>query len=262
MGIVNATPDSFTDGGRWLDPEAAIRHGLILAELGADIVDVGGESTRPGAIPVGATEEISRISPIVEALSSAGVVVSVDTSKPAVASAAIALGAEIVNDVTGLADPELLDVCARSGPGVVLMHMQGDPRSMQIDPQYGDVVTEVADYLKERAGAAMAAGIAPSRIVVDPGIGFGKTFEHNLDLMGGIDRVGGEFPILVGTSRKGFLGTILDRAGLPSGPGDRDTATGATVTLAIAKGASIVRVHDVAGAISVARTTDAIVRFR
>ncbi|HZJ47825.1 MAG TPA: dihydropteroate synthase, partial [Acidimicrobiia bacterium] len=166
------------------------------------------------------------------------------------------------NDVTGLVDPVMAEVCADAGTGVVVMHMQGDPRTMQVDPTYDDVVAEVAEFLERRVAAAVAAGIAPSRVVVDPGIGFGKTFEHNLALLDGLDRVGGGHPVLVGTSRKRFLGTILDRAGLPSAPGDRDAATGATVALAIARGVFIVRVHDVGGAVSVARTADAIVRVR
>lgn len=262
MGIVNVTSDSFSDGGLWLDPNDAIRHGLVLGELGADIVDVGAESTRPGASPVDATDEMARVVPVVAALAAAGLTVSVDTTKPTVAAAAIAVGAEIINDVTGLVDPVMAEVCADAGTGVVVMHMQGDPRTMQVDPTYDDVVAEVAEFLERRVAAAVAAGIAPSRVVVDPGIGFGKTFEHNLALLDGLDRVGGGHPVLVGTSRKRFLGTILDRAGLPSAPGDRDAATGATVALAIARGVFIVRVHDVGGAVSVARTADAIVRVR
>jgi len=262
MGIVNVTPDSFSDGGRSFDADDAIRHGLTLGRLGADIIDVGGESTRPGAAPVAAVDEIARVLPVVEALSGAGLVVSIDTTKAYVATAAITAGAEIVNDVTGLADRAMADVCADSGVGVVVMHMQGDPRTMQHDPTYGDVVAEVSDFLEARVAVAVNAGIAPSRVVVDPGIGFGKTFDHNLALLEGLDRIGGERPILVGTSRKRFLGVILDRAGLPSSPQDRDVATGATLALAIAKGASVVRVHDVGSAVAVARTADAIVRVR
>lgn len=261
MGIVNVTHDSFSDGGRWIDPDAAIRHGLHLADLGADIVDVGGESTRPGAFPVDAGEEMDRVLPVVRALAGAGLVVSIDTSKPEVAAAALSEGAEIINDVTGLRDPEMVAECARSGAGAVLMHMQADPRTMQIDPAYDDVVSEVADFLQDRFRTATAAGVTSSHIVVDPGIGFGKTFDHNLALLDGLDRIGRGRPVLVGTSRKAFLGRILERAEQPSSPADRDAATGATVALAVAKGASIVRVHDVAAAISAARTADAIVRF-
>jgi len=262
MGIVNVTHDSFSDGGRWIDRDVAIRHGLRLGELGADIVDVGGESTRPGASPVDAAGEMERILPVVQSLAAAGLVVSVDTSKAAVAAAALAAGAEIVNDVTGLADPEMAAVCAADAAGVVIMHMQGDPRTMQIDPVYNDVVVDVAEFLHRRVEAADDAGVAPSSVVVDPGIGFGKTFEHNLSLLKAIDRIGRGRPVLVGASRKAFLGRILEQAGQPSAPTDRDAATGATVALAVANGASIVRVHDVAGAISAARTADAIVRSR
>ncbi|MEN8234733.1 MAG: dihydropteroate synthase [Actinomycetota bacterium] len=262
MGVVNVTPDSFSDGGRWDTLETAIARGLELVAAGADIVDVGGESTRPGAQPVDSVEERARVIPVVEALVAEGVVVSVDTSKPDVADAAIVAGAEIVNDVTGLADKRMLEVCADGGVGVVVMHMQGEPRTMQIDPTYDDVVVDVATFLADHASKAVEAGIEPDHIVVDPGIGFGKAFDHNLALLGNLERIGGRFPVLVGTSRKRFLGEILDRAGRPSAPDDRDVATAATVALAIAHGASIVRVHDVATAVDAARTSDAIVRAR
>lgn len=261
MGILNTTPDSFSDGGGWMDPPDAIQRGLQLWGDGADIVDVGGESTRPGAQPVGVEEELARVVPVVQALASRGIIVSVDTYKPAVAEAAIDAGAEIVNDVTGLTNPTMMSLCATSAVGVVVMHMQGTPRTMQADPTYGDVVVEVGAFLLERVHAAIEHGVDPSRIVVDPGIGFGKTFEQNLALLSGIDRVGGDVPVLVGTSRKRFLGTILDRAGRPSGPEDRETATAATVALAIAGGVSVVRVHDVAWTVDAARTADAIVRI-
>ncbi|MEN8113823.1 MAG: dihydropteroate synthase [Actinomycetota bacterium] len=260
MGIVNVTPDSFSDGGRWDTVDTAIARGLELVATGADIVDIGGESTRPGAVPVDSIEERARVIPVVEALASEGVVVSIDTSKPEVAAAAIDSGAEIVNDVTGLSSESMLEVCGAGGVGVVIMHMQGDPRSMQIDPTYVDVVVDVAAFLGDRAAGAVDAGIGRDRIVVDPGIGFGKTFEHNLALLRSLERLGGGFPLLVGASRKRFLGEILDRAGRPSSPEDRDTATAATVALAVAHGASIVRVHDVTSAIDAARTADAIVR--
>lgn len=262
MGIVNVTPDSFSDGGRWLDPEAAIQKGRELAGLGADIIDVGGESTRPGAASVDAAEERARVVPVVEALAAEGVVVSIDTSKPSVARAAIEAGAEIVNDVTGLSDPVMIETCSDARVGVVIMHMLGEPRTMQIDPTYEDVVADVAEFLRRRTEVGVAAGIDVSRIVVDPGIGFGKTIRHNLALLNSIDRIGGGRPVLVGTSRKAFLGTILDQAGRPSLPEDRDTATAATTALAVANGAAVLRVHDVAGAIDAARTADAIVRVR
>jgi dihydropteroate synthase len=260
MGVVNATPDSFSDGGQWAEPRAAIRRGFKLWDDGADLVDVGGESTRPGAEPVSAEEELDRVVPVVEALASHGIVVSVDTSKPEVAAAAVAVGAEVVNDVTGLTDPDMADLCDETGVGVVIMHMQGNPRSMQSDPTYGDVVADVAAFLRDRTAAAIERGIEASRIVVDPGIGFGKTFDHNLALLGAIDELGGGQPVLVGTSRKSFLGTILEHAGRPSAPSDRDTATAATVALAVAAGAAVVRVHNAAGAVDAARTADAIVR--
>ena len=175
-------------------------------------------------------------------------------------AAAVAAGAEIVNDVAGLTNPEMVDLCEETGVGVVIMHMQGTPRSMQNDPTYGDVVTDVAAFLSDRAAAAIDRGIEASRIVVDPGIGFGKTFGHNLSLLGRLDELAAERPVLVGTSRKGFLGTILEQAGRPSTPVDRDTATAATVALAVAAGAAVVRVHNAASAVDAARTADAIVR--
>ena len=260
MGVVNTTPDSFSDGGRWAEPHDAIRRGLQLWDDGADLVDVGGESTRPGARPVSAKEEQARVIPVIEELAARGIIVSVDTSKPEVAAAAVAAGAEIVNDVTGLGSPEMVDLCEETGVGVVIMHMQGEPRTMQADPTYGDVVSDVAAFLRDRTAAAVERGVESSRIVVDPGIGFGKTFEHNLALMAGIGDLGNGQPVLIGASRKRFLGTILERAGRPSEPDDRDMATAATVALAVAGGAAVVRVHNVADAVDAARTADAIVR--
>ena len=261
MGILNVTPDSFSDGGRYASVEAAVEHGFELSVMGADIIDVGGESTRPGAESVTAAAEKDRVVPVIAGLVDRGVVVSVDTRKAEVASAAIAAGAHVVNDVTALGDPDMAAICADSGVGVVLMHMQGDPATMQDDPTYDDVVTEVADFLERRAAAARGHGIESTRICVDPGIGFGKTFEHNLDLLSHVDRLAvSGYPVLVGTSRKGFLGGILRAAGKESGPAERDPATAATVALAIAGGASVVRVHNVGHAFQAARTADAIVR--
>ena len=260
MGVVNATPDSFSDGGQWAEPGAAIRRGFKLWDDGADLVDVGGESTRPGADLVSVEEELARVVPVVEALASHGIIVSIDTSKPEVAAAAVAAGAEIVNDVTGLASTEMVDLCEETGVGVVIMHMQGDPRSMQTDPTYDNVVADVAGFLRDRTAAAIESGIEASRIVVDPGIGFGKTFEHNLALLAGIRDLGNGQPVLIGASRKSFLGTILEQANRPSEPADRDTATAATVALAAAAGAAVVRVHNAAGAIDAVRTADAILR--
>ena len=261
MGVVNTTPDSFSDGGRYQSSAAAIDRGLALWEDGADIIDVGGESTRPGAEPVSAEEETARVVPIVARLVEAGTVVSIDTMKPQVAAAAIDVGAQIVNDVTALADSAMAEICAEAGVGVVLMHMKGEPRTMQDDPHYDNVQAEVAAFLEERARAAETAGVGRSSICVDPGIGFGKAYDHNLQLLGGLGwlTVAG-YPVLVGTSRKGFLGAILAGAGKETRPHERDPATAATVALAIAGGASIVRVHNVSHALQAARTADAIVR--
>jgi len=261
MGIVNVTPDSFSDGGRYAGRDEAVARGMALWHQGADIVDVGGESTRPGADPVPVQEEMGRVVPVVGDLVDAGVVVSVDTMKAEVAAAAVAAGAHIINDVTALADEAMATVCAESGVGVVLMHMLGDPRTMQDDPRYGDVVVEVRDYLERRVEYALAAGIDRSRLCIDPGIGFGKTFAHNLELLAGIDEFGEiGLPVLVGTSRKGFLGQILDNAGVATNADERDAATAATVALAISAGAAAVRVHNVSHALQAARTADAMVR--
>ena len=260
MGVVNTTPDSFSDGGQWAEPRAAIRRGFKLWDDGADLVDVGGESTRPGADKVSVEEELARVVPVVEALASHGIIVSIDTSKVEVAAAAVAAGAEIVNDVSGLTDPAMAVLCEETGVGIVIMHMLENPRSMQSDPTYDDVVGDVAAFLRDRTAAAIERGIEASRIVVDPGIGFGKTFDHNLSLLRGIDKLGNGQPVLVGTSRKSFLGSILEKAGRPSEPADRDTATAATVALAVASGAAVVRVHNAASAVDAARTADAIVR--
>jgi dihydropteroate synthase len=261
MGVVNNTPDSFSDGGRFPGPDAAIAHGLDLWRQGADIVDVGGESTRPGAAPVALEDEVARVVPVVEGLVQEGVVVSVDTRNAAVALAAVNEGAHIVNDVSSLTDPDMADVCAESGVGVVLMHMQGDPETMQADPHYHDVVAEVAAYLEEKAAVAQKAGVDPTRICIDPGIGFGKTREHNLELLNNIDWLATSgYPVLIGSSRKRFLGSIMEDAGVNTAPADRDPATGATVALAIAGGASVVRVHNVGHSLQAARAADAIVR--
>jgi dihydropteroate synthase len=246
MGIVNVTPDSFSDGGLFLDAEAAIEHGRLLAGDGADILDVGGESTRPGAEAVGAEIELERVAPVVEALAGdagPGVPVSIDTSKAAVAEAALDAGAAIVNDVTALrADPELGPLCADRGCEVVLMHMLGSPRTMQDDPRYDDVVDEVKAFLVARIATALEAGIGEERIWLDPGIGFGKTVEHNLELLRRLGELGelGR-PLVIGTSRKRFLGTLTGRE-----VGDRLGGTIASNVLAAAAGADVLRVHEVA----------------
>ena len=246
MGVVNVTPDSFSDGGLYLDPERAIAHGRELGTDGADLLDVGGESTRPGAEAVSADDERERVVPVVAALAGAGgpgAPISIDTSKASVAAAALDAGAEIVNDVTAFrADPELAGLCAERECTVVLMHMQGTPRTMQEDPRYDDVVDDVRAFLAERIEAAVGAGVEEGRIWVDPGIGFGKTVDHNLELLrrlGELRDLGR--PIVIGTSRKRFLGTLTGRE-----VGERLGGTVASNVLALAAGADVFRVHDVA----------------
>ena len=246
MGVVNVTPDSFSDGGRYLDPEAAIAHGRRLDEEGADILDIGGESTRPGAAPVGLEEELRRVMPVMEGLVEAGVKarLSVDTSKAPVAAAALAAGATLVNDVTGLrGDPAMVRVVAEAGAEVCLMHMLGEPRTMQDAPHYDDVVGEVKQFLAERAAWAIESGIPAERILVDPGIGFGKTAEHNLELLRRLNElVELGFPVTIGTSRKSFLGRLTGR----QDPERRLPGTIATCVLAYERGAAAFRVHEVA----------------
>jgi dihydropteroate synthase len=243
MGVVNVTPDSFSDGGLYLDPEAAVAHGRELAAAGAEILDVGGESTRPGAEPVAAEEEMGRVVPVVEGLRGVECEISVDTSKAPVAAAALDAGATIVNDVTALrGDPEMAPLCAERGPTVVLMHMLGEPRTMQEDPRYDDVVAEVKAFLAERLTAAVAAGIAEERVWLDPGIGFGKTADHNIELLrrlGELHALGR--PLVIGTSRKSFIGRVDGSAA-----GERLGGTIASSVLAAAEGAEVLRVHDVA----------------
>ena len=242
MGVVNATPDSFFDGGLYLDAEAAVAHGGELARDGADILDIGGESTRPGAEEVSAGEERARVEPVVAGLA-ATATVSIDTSKASVAEAALDAGASIVNDVTALrGDPAIGGLCAERGVGLVLMHMRGDPRTMQEEPRYEDVVDEVKAFLAERTEVAVAAGVPEERIWLDPGIGFGKTVDHNLELLrrlGELRELGR--PLVVGTSRKSFIGKIDG-----SDVGDRIGGTIASSVLAAAEGADVLRVHDVA----------------
>ncbi len=245
MGVVNVTPDSFSDGGLFLDPNAAIRHGLELDAEGATILDIGGESTRPGAEPVSAEEELQRVLPVIGGLVAAGVgaQISIDTSKAAVAAEALRAGATIVNDVTALrGDPDMGPVVASEGAALCLMHMLGDPRTMQEDPRYDDVVGEVKAFLEERMGVAVAAGVPRERIILDPGIGFGKTVAHNLELLRRLDElVAMGRPVLIGTSRKSFLGRITGRD-----VDHRLAGTIATNVLAYTRGAQIFRVHEVA----------------
>jgi dihydropteroate synthase len=289
MGIVNVTPDSFSDGGLFLDADAAVAHGLELVEQGARILDVGGESTRPGAEPVGVEEELRRVVPVIEGLAAAiesmpasprvssepalpaSLQISIDTSKATVARAALAAGASMVNDVSALrADAEMASVVAGSGADCCLMHMLGAPRTMQLDPRYGDVVDEVKAFLEERLGFAVGAGIAEQRVLLDPGIGFGKTVAHNLELLRGLEEIVGlGRPVVVGTSRKSFLGVVVSPKGTAprthartrevaaaeSPVSQRSFAADATARLpgtiatnvmAFERGASVFRVHDVA----------------
>jgi dihydropteroate synthase len=255
MGILNVTPDSFSDGGLYLDAEAAIAHGREMVAEGADLVDVGGESTRPGAEEVPADEELRRTVPAVAGLAAEGIAVSIDTSKAAVAQAALDAGAGMVNDVTALrADPKLARLCAERGCEVVLMHMQGTPRTMQADPTYADVVDDVRAFLAERIEEATTAGIAEERIWVDPGIGFGKTVEHNTELLrrlGELRDLGR--PIAIGTSRKSFIGKLTGRE-----VEDRIGGSIASNVLALRAGAEMLRVHDVRDTAQAVRIAEAI----
>ena len=242
MGVVNVTPDSFSDGGESFQVDDAIRRGLALREQGASIIDVGGESTRPGTDPVPVDEEKRRVLPVVEGLVSRGVLVSVDTSKSEVAGAAIELGAEIINDVNACGSPGMVEVVGAAGVGVVLMHMQGQPRTMQVSPVYSDVVAEVREFLAERIEAVVVAGADRASVAVDPGIGFGKTVRHNLELLNRLEelaRMG--YPVVLGTSRKSFLGKLTGIAE----PGRRDDVTAVTTALGFERGARVFRVHDV-----------------
>jgi dihydropteroate synthase len=255
MGVLNVTPDSFSDGGEWFSFEDAVAHGRELAEQGAAILDVGGESTRPGAEPVSEDEELRRVVPVIEALVGAAQL-SIDTSKLAVARAALDAGATYVNDVTAFrAAPEMASLVAERGVECCLMHMLGEPRTMQHDPRYDDVVDDIKAFLSERVAFAVGAGIAEERIAVDPGIGFGKTVEHNLELLRRLDEIAAlGFEVVIGTSRKSFLGKLTGR----DDPHDRVAATLATTVLALERGATVFRVHDVpetADALKVAAAT-------
>jgi dihydropteroate synthase len=251
MGVVNVTPDSFSDGGQWFGADAAIAHGLELVAQGADIVDVGGESTRPGAQRISREEELRRIGPVVTELVRAGVPVSIDTMRAEVAEFALAAGVRLVNDVSGgLADPRMPALVAAAAASYVVMHWRGHSHDMYSRAVYDDVVREVRDELTQRVETAVAAGLDPGRIVVDPGLGFGKRPEHNWPLLASLPTIGvlagHTFPVLVGASRKGFIGTLLaDQDGTPRSLPDRDGATVATTALAAADGAWCVRVHQV-----------------
>ena len=257
MGVVNVTPDSFSDGGRFLSAEAAVAHGVRLVEEGAAIVDIGGESTRPGAAPVSVEEELRRVVPAVEGLSKAvpQAIISVDTSKPEVIRQAIAAGAGLINDVRALGEPGALEAVVASDCAVCLMHMRGDPQTMQRSPGYVDVVKEVKAYLQERVQRCRAAGVSADRILVDPGFGFGKTLEHNLELLRHLKDSSPEgLPLLVGLSRKSIVGTLTGRAAA-----DRIHGSVALAVVAALNGALIVRAHDVAATVDALKIVSAVI---
>jgi dihydropteroate synthase len=258
MGVLNVTPDSFSDGGQFVDAERAVAHGLAMVEAGAALIDLGGESTRPGAEPVPAAEQIRRTRPVIEALRRrSGVLISIDTTLAAVAEAALAAGADIVNDVSGLrGDAEMAGVCARTGAGVVIMHMQGEPRTMQAAPHYDDVVAEVSSFFRWQLAVAEAAGVVREAVVFDPGIGFGKTLEHNLALiraLGVLSPIPGR-PVVLGVSRKSFLGRLLGSEDLA----DRAWPTVALTSLGRELGARVFRVHEVRPNEQALRMTEAV----
>jgi dihydropteroate synthase len=254
MGVLNVTPDSFSDGGRFVRLEAAIERGLAMVSEGAAFIDVGGESTRPGADPVSLEEELARVLPVVRALSAQAAVISIDTSKPEVMAQAAAAGAGLINDVRALRAPGALAAARDSGCAVCLMHMQGEPRTMQEAPRYGDVVAEVAQFLSARLEACRAAGIAADRLLIDPGFGFGKTFQHNLTLLQGLPqltRLGA--PLLAGLSRKSLVGTLTGRAG-----GERLYGSLALAVWAALSGARVIRAHDVAATVDALKVVAAV----
>ena len=255
MGVVNVTPDSFSDGGRFFSPQAAVEQGLRMAAEGAALIDVGGESTRPGAEPVDVNEELRRVIPVIERLAAATrAVISVDTSKPEVVRAAAAAGAGMVNDVRALQGRGALEAAAASGCAVCLMHMQGEPRTMQLAPHYTDVVSEVRAFLAARVLACRSAGIAPERLSVDPGFGFGKTLEHNLTLLRRLRELAVEgLPVLVGLSRKSMVGTLTQRRS-----GERLSGSVALAVIAALNGARIIRAHDVAPTVDALRVAAAV----
>lgn len=255
MGIVNVTPDSFSDGGQHATPEAAVAHGMRLLEEGADILDVGGESTRPGAAPVPEAEEAARVVPVIAALSATGAVISVDTTKAGVARRAVAAGAYVINDVSAMTHDAAMPAVAReSGAGVVLMHMKGEPRTMQANPQYEDVTAEAFGFLRKRVAASEAAGLRPESLVLDPGIGFGKALEHNLQLLRDLPTLAAfGRPVLVGLSRKSFVGRLTGRD-----VGGRLAGSLAALAYAVLRGAHIVRVHDVQETVEAVRVLAAL----
>jgi dihydropteroate synthase len=254
MGVLNVTPDSFSDGGRYMNVRSAVEQARIMVDEGAAIIDVGGESTRPGAAPVETQEELRRVLPVIEHVARLPAIVSVDTSKPAVMRAAAAAGATLVNDVRALAEEGALEAVADTGCGVCLMHMQGEPRTMQLEPRYDDVVGEIRAFLEARVLACEAAGIARERIAVDPGFGFGKTAAHNLELLRRLPELtSGSQPVLVGLSRKSLVGTILGR-----NAGERLHGSLALAALAVLYGARIVRAHDIAATVDAVKVANTV----
>lgn len=261
MGVLNVTPDSFSDGGKYDEPEIAIERALVMEREGADLLDIGGESTRPGAEETSAAEELDRILPVLEGLRGRlKIPVSIDTRRAEVAEITIRAGAEIINDVSGLKnDARLAEVAAKNGVPLILMHMRGEPRTMQRGPFARDVMKDVAQGLRESIAKARKAGVAKTQIILDPGIGFGKSYAQNYELIEKLPRLAAlGYPLLVGTSRKGFLGATLAHDGKPAPPEDRIWGTAATVTASILGGAHIVRVHDVAEMVQVARVADCV----
>jgi dihydropteroate synthase len=259
MGIVNVTPDSFSDGGLFADPHDAVAHAAALADEGADLLDIGGESTRPGSRGVSAEEELDRVLPVIEGIRAArpDVPISIDTAKSIVAEKALAAGAVIVNDVTGARDPDMLAIVESAGAGFVLMHMLGEPRTMQDDPHYDDVVGEIHEFFRERVEAAVFAGISVDRLAIDPGIGFGKNLDHNLTLLRHLDAFRDlDAALLVGASRKRFIGVLTQT----DDPADRLEGSIAVVVWSAAAGVDVVRVHDVGATVRALRVVDAIAR--
>jgi len=256
MGVLNVTPDSFSDGGRFADREQALSHARRMRDDGADIIDIGGESSRPGAESVAQGVELSRVLPLVEALAAEGIPVGVDTRKPAVMQAAIAAGAAMINDIAALREPGAIEACAQGGVGVCLMHMQREPRTMQAAPAYADVVSEVRDFLLARARVCIDAGIARERIAIDPGFGFGKTLAHNLALLRALGTLAAtDYPVVAGLSRKASLGEITGRS-----VDERMPASLAAALCAVARGAAIVRVHDVRATVDALKVWSAVER--
>lgn len=258
MGVINVTPDSFSDGGKYLCRDMAVEQGISLVRDGADIIDIGGESTRPYSDPVPEAEELERVIPVIEGLrKETDIPISIDTCKAAVAAQALKSGANIINDISALRfDQEMAPVAASAGVPVILMHMQGTPGNMQVNPSYNDLIPEIMEFLKTAAGGAVAAGIKREMIIIDPGIGFGKTIEHNLEIIRVLNRFSLlDLPILLGTSRKSFIGRILGNE-----PDERDIGTMATLSAGIMKGAHIVRVHNVKMAVETAKVIDEIMK--